>query len=106
MIYTTLTPIIAVPKSGRTLLTTRDNKRSFLRGEQTLNTRLITESEIAERQLQVRHGAHRARHAFTVSGVRQLIGNTFIALGTHLHGKSETRRKTIVTPASATAIGD
>lgn len=64
------------------------------------------QSEVAQRQLQVRQGAQHARHAFTISGVRQLIGNTFIALGTHLHGKSESRHRPIVEPVSATAIGD
>ncbi len=76
------------------------------RGEPNLNTRLITQSEIAQRQYEVRKGAYRARHAFTISGVRQLIGSTFIALGTYLHGKSETRYEPVITPVSTTVTGD
>lgn len=106
MLYTTTTPIHVVPENGHPLPTKLFDQRSFLRGEQTLNNRLITQSEIVERQLQVRQGAHHARHAFTVSGVRQLIGNTIIALGTLLHGKSETRREPVSNSATATATGD
>lgn len=70
-----------------------------------MNTRLITESEIAQRQLEVRQGAYRARHAFTISGVRQLIGSTFIALGTRLHGQCENRRLQNPKTASVPAHG-
>lgn len=106
MIFTTAQEPIGVPNGGHTLPPDNNILRSHFRGEMTLNTRLITQSEIAQRQFQVRQGAYRARHAFTISGMRQLIGNTFIALGTHLHGKSEVHREQIVEPISAPAIGD
>lgn len=106
MIFTTAKPTIAVPNEGHMLPSVTNIQSSHFRGEMTLNTRLIMQSEIAQRQFQVRQEAYRARHAFTVAGVRQLIGNTIIALGTQLHGKSETRHETLTHPVSATAIGD
>ena len=106
MIFETAKPTIVVPNAGHMLPSIRNFERSYFRGEMTLNTRLISQSEIAHRQLQVRQEAYRARHAFTVAGVRQLIGNTIIAFGTQLHGKSETRHETLTHPVSATAIGD
>ena len=91
MIFTSATQTIAVPIGGY-MLHHNDRERSAFRGERTMNTRLITESEIAQRQFEVRQGAYRARHSFTISGVRQLIGSTFIALGMRLQGECESRR--------------
>lgn len=71
-----------------------------------MNIRHISQSEIAERQLQVRLGAYRARHAFSISGIRQLIGNTIIALGTQVSGNSQANRTPMSNPVSATASGD
>ena len=53
-----------------------------------MNSRLITEQEIVARQLEIRTGAYRARHGFSISGIQRLIGNTFIAMGMHMHGTS------------------
>lgn len=106
MIFTTANPTIAVPNEGHTLPPDTIIYRSHFKGEMTLNTRYISQSEIAERQFQVRYGAHRARHAFSITGIRQLFGNTLIALGTQLHGTCERRRQTAVEPMAATAIGD
>lgn len=106
MLYTTLTPAIAVPEPGYLRSNKFDHQHSNLRGESTVNLRYITYNEILERQMQVRCEAHRARHAFSVTGIRHLVGNTIIALGTHLHGKSETRYEPIVDTATATVAGD
>lgn len=91
MILTSTTHSIAVPNGGRNMHHNVRERTTF-RGERDMNTRLITESEIAQRQLEVRQGAYRARHAFTISGIRQLIGSTFIALGMRMHGECESRR--------------
>lgn len=66
-----------------------------------MNHRLITDAEIAERQLQVRRDAYRARHAFNIAGVRQLVGNTFIALGTRVVGKCESTTPIVRIPAAS-----
>ena len=92
VIFMNTTSLYAVPNDGHTLPPDNIRTSSHFRGEMTLDMRLITQSEIAQRQLQVRTDAHRARHAFTLSGVRQLIGNTFIALGMRMHGENESRR--------------
>lgn len=69
-----------------------------------MNSRFITTSEIAARQLQVRTEAHRARHSFTISGVRQLVGSTFIALGTRVVGQCEQKATAAdISSASASA---
>lgn len=60
-----------------------------------MNGRYISEIEINQHQQNVRIGAYRARNAFTISGVRQLLGNTFIAIGMGVHGRSETCRETL-----------
>lgn len=67
------------------------------RRDSTLNGRYITDFEIAQRQLDIRRGAQSARTGLTLTGVRQLIGNTLIALGTMLHGP--TSERTVVKPA-------
>lgn len=66
-----------------------------------MNTRLITQAEIDQHQRQVQHMAHRARNQMTIAGIRQLFGNTFIALGTRLYGCMDHKRETIVVPPNA-----
>lgn len=68
-----------------------------------MNTRFITEQEILARQAEIRAGAYRARHAFSISGVRHLIGNTFIAMGMLLHGTGEKRQQLTDTSPQAIA---
>lgn len=96
--FSNITSTIAVSNDGR-LLHHKHRDCSTFRGERDLNTRLITESEIAQRQLEVRQGAYRARHAFTIAGIRQLFGSTFIALGMRLQGECENRRIATTQPA-------
>lgn len=60
-----------------------------------MNMQLITETEILQRQLDVRSGAYQARNSFTIPGVRQLFGNTFIALGMRMHGRGEKCREAL-----------
>lgn len=57
-----------------------------------MTMRFITEIEILQRQQEVRNGARRARTSFSVAGIRQLIGNTFIAMGTRMNGQDTSRR--------------
>lgn len=61
----------------------------------TLNTRLIMQSEITQRQQNIRYGANAARNGFTLSGIRQLFGNTFIAMGMLVHGRNEKCLETL-----------
>lgn len=61
----------------------------------TLNTRLITQLEITQRQHDLRYGASAARNGFTLPGLRQLFGNTFIALGMLVHGRNEKCLETL-----------
>lgn len=69
-----------------------------------MNMRFISDSEIQQRHEDVRNGAHRARHSFTVSGVCQLFGNTFIALGMRMYSLGEKRREApIVKPTAMPA---
>lgn len=71
-----------------------NNLRSIQRWRNIMNMRLISDSEIQQRQTDVRNGAQQARHSFSISGIRQLIGSTFIALGTAMHEVSDDRRET------------
>lgn len=64
-----------------------------------MNTRLIIQAEIVSHQEALARDIRRSRATFTVVGLRQLIGNTLIALGMHLHGHD---RRT-VTPMSPIA---
>lgn len=66
-----------------------------------MNTRYISDTEIAQRQQQVCTAARAARYTWTVAGLRQLLGSTFIALGTHIHGCMEKRPAPAVHPSSA-----
>lgn len=69
-----------------------------------MTMRYISNFEIQQRQNEVRDGARQARHSFSVSGIRQLIGSTFIALGTRLHGLGEDRPATrLVKPTAMPA---
>lgn len=71
-----------------------------------MTIRYITETEIRQRQLEVRTGAHRARNSFSIAGMRQLIGNTLIAMGMQMQGRGESRREAAATkPASMPAHG-
>lgn len=92
MIFSNTTPTAVVPNAGHMRPHHNEREHITFRGERDMNTRLITESEIVQRQFEVRQGAYRARHGFTIAGMRQLIGSTFIALGTRLHGQCENRR--------------
>ena len=65
-----------------------------------MNTRLITTAEIEQRQQDLRIAAHRARTEMTLTGLRQLIGSTFIAMGTRLYGCMEQKQQ-IGMPADA-----
>lgn len=64
-----------------------------------MNTRYIAESEIAQRQQHIRTSARAARYTYTVTGLRQLLGSTFIALGTRIHGCMEKRPSAMAHPA-------
>jgi hypothetical protein len=66
-----------------------------------MNTRYISDTEIAQRQQQIRTSARAARYTWTVAGLRQLLGSTFIALGTHIHGCMEKRPALTAHPSSA-----
>lgn len=55
-----------------------------------MNHRYIFNSEVRHHQQIIRQDVHHARLSFSVSGVRQLIGNTLIALGELLYGKQPT----------------
>jgi hypothetical protein len=66
-----------------------------------MNTRYISDSEIRQRQQQIRTSAHAARYTWTIAGLRQLLGSTFIALGTHIHGCMEKRPAAAAHPSGA-----
>ncbi len=66
-----------------------------------MSTRYISDSEITQRQQQIRTSARAARYVYTVAGLRQLLGSTFIALGTHIHGCMEKRPAPTAHPSSA-----
>lgn len=71
-----------------------------------MNTRLITNSEIRQRQEDIRHGAWQARHNMSIIGIRQLLGNTFIAMGVSIYGCMEKRREqSVIPPKRAIARG-
>lgn len=55
-----------------------------------MNHRYIFNSEVHHHQSIIRQDAHHARSSFSVTGMRRLIGNTFIALGELLYGKQPT----------------
>lgn len=57
-----------------------------------MNLITITEAEIAQRQADLRETASRARNDFTFGGMRGLIGNTIIAIGTLVHGPERKER--------------
>lgn len=56
-----------------------------------MNHRYISDIEIQQHQRDIRLGACRARNSFTISGIRSLFGNTFIAFGLMIHGQCEKR---------------
>lgn len=60
-----------------------------------MNVRLITQEEIAERQQNLRTGYLNTRNGFSVTGVRRLMGSTFIAMGEKIQGRCEERREAI-----------
>lgn len=69
-----------------------------------MNHRYISDTEIHQHQRDIRLNAYRARHSFTISGIRSLFGNTFIALGLMIHGQCEKRADIRTTsPAVASA---
>jgi hypothetical protein len=68
-----------------------------------VNTRFITNSEIAQRQEDVRIAAHRARNEMTVAGIRRIVGGTFIAIGLKLQGCIDHQRAPISVPTAVIA---
>lgn len=58
-----------------------------------MNVRLITQNEIADRQQNLRTSYLQTQSGFTVSGIRRLMGSTFIAMGQKIHGRCEQRRE-------------
>lgn len=69
-----------------------------------MNHRYISDSEILQHQRDIRLNACRARHSFTMSGIRSLFGNTFIAFGLMIHGQCEKCAETrTASPAVASA---
>lgn len=57
-----------------------------------MNLRLITQSEITERQQNLRTNYLNTQNGFSVTGIRRLMGSTFIAMGHKIHGRCEERR--------------
>lgn len=104
MNFTLTTPVDNRPETGHMLSDTKRINHS-IRGETNLNTRFITESEIQQRQSQICTDARRARNAFSISGVRQLFGNTLIALGEKLNGQCENHLHPAPRAASIPAPG-
>ena len=51
-----------------------------------MSIRHIDVSEITQQQLYVQASVRRARTSFTIGGIRRLLGNTFMAFGSLLHG--------------------
>lgn len=51
--------------------------------------REINALEVAEHQALVRSHYASSQHTFTVDGLRELIGNTFIQIGASIHGKAK-----------------
>lgn len=66
-----------------------------------MNTRLITNRDIAERQEAIANDFRRSQTTFSIAGVRHLLGNTIIAFGVRIHGRLEERRDTAVLPRRA-----
>lgn len=57
-----------------------------------MNVRLITQEEVAERQQSLRTSYLRTQTGFSVTGIRRLMGSTFIAMGEKIQGRCEERR--------------
>lgn len=74
-----------------------------IQGMNIMNTRLITDQEISLRQQNIRTGAYRARHGFSIIGIRRLVGNTFIAMGMLLHGTGRNNHTATDTSPQAIA---
>lgn len=70
-----------------------------------MNTRLITNYEIAQKQQDIHHDFRRSQATFTIPGVRRLVGNTFIALGERIYGRLEDCRQTAQLPRKAAPVG-
>lgn len=71
-----------------------------------MNTRLITNSEIIDRQQAITNDFRRSQTTFSVAGVRHLVGNTIIAMGLRVHGRlEECRETTALAPKSEPARG-
>lgn len=64
-----------------------------------MNVRLITQNEIIERQQSVRTGYRRTQQGFSITGIRQLMGSSFIAMGQKIYGRCEERRESIAQAA-------
>lgn len=60
-----------------------------------MNVRLITQEEVAERQQALRTSYLHTQNGFSVTGIRRLMGSTFIAMGEKIQGRCEERRATL-----------
>ena len=58
-----------------------------------MNVRLITQEEVAERQQALRTNYLHTKNGFSVTGIRRLMGSTFIAMGEKMQGRCEERRE-------------
>lgn len=63
-----------------------------------MNTRLITNREIEDKQQSISTDFRRSQQVFSIGGIRHLFGNTIIALGVRIHGCLEERRESPVLP--------
>lgn len=61
-----------------------------------MNVRLITQNEIADRQQHLRNTYLKTQNGFTISGIRRLLGSTFIAMGQKIEGRCEQRRRALI----------
>lgn len=59
-----------------------------------MNTRIITDAEIAEKQQAIGNEFHRSQTTFSIAGVRHLVGSTIIAMGERVYGRIEECRET------------
>ena len=57
-----------------------------------MNVRLITQNEIADRQQNLRASYLSTQNGFSISGIRRLMGSTFIAMGQKIQGRCDERR--------------
>lgn len=61
-----------------------------------MNVRLITQNEIAARQQNLRSTFLQTQKGFSITGIRRLMGSTFIAMGHKIHGRCSQRREALI----------